>query len=110
MPHKRKRKDEPKEAMAQRLADDDSRLTLDECLRMTREEIRGKLRDRGLKGRMKVELNTEEYNGRKAENRSRLRLERFGSLRSRLRSQLRLERFGSLLRLERCGSLRSRLR
>ena len=59
---------------------------------MTREEIRGKLRDRGLKGRMKVELNTEEYNERKAENRSRLRL----------------ERFGSLLRLERCGSLRSR--
>ena len=59
MPRKRKR--ERKEAMALRLADDSGR-TLEECTRMTKEQIIDNLRDLGLTGRMQVELSTEEYN------------------------------------------------
>ena len=62
MPRKRKRIDEPKEAMAQRLLDD-SRWTLEEFMRMTVVEINGHLRDLGLQTHMKMELNREEYNG-----------------------------------------------
>ena len=50
MPRKRKRIDEPKEAMAQRLAAD-SRWTLEECMDMTLVEIDDKLRDLGLQTR-----------------------------------------------------------
>jgi len=59
-----KRKNEPKGAMAQRLADD-SRWPLEECMRMTQEEIKDKLRALGLWPRMK--LSSEEVNERKAE-------------------------------------------
>ena len=67
MPTKRKRIYEPKEAMAQRLAefieDCIAESTLEECRRMTVVEINGHLRDLGLQTHMKMELNTEEYNG-----------------------------------------------
>ena len=58
MASKRKRIDEPKEAMAQRLLDD-SRWTLEEFMRMIVVEINGHLRDLGLQTHMKMELNRE---------------------------------------------------
>ena len=62
MPRKRKRIDEPKEAMAQRLSDD-SRWTLEDFMRMTVVEINGHLRDLGLHTQMKMTRMTEEDNG-----------------------------------------------
>ena len=62
----RKRKAEPKEAMAQWLAECIAECigewTLEECMRMTVEEIHDALRDLGLRGRLYMELSTEGYN------------------------------------------------
>ena len=57
----RKQKSESKASMAQWLVDG-GRWTLEECMRMTVEEIHDALRDLGLRGRLYMELSTEGYN------------------------------------------------
>ena len=60
---KRKQVAEPKAAMAQRLADDSRSIwTLAECARMTREQLMNRLRDLGLKQRLRLEPSTEASN------------------------------------------------
>ena len=61
--HKRKQNYEPKASMAQRLADDSRSIwTLEDCERMTQEELMNCLRDLGLRPRLVLEQNIEEHN------------------------------------------------
>ena len=60
---KRKRNYESKVAMAQRLVDDSRSIwTLEDCERMTREQLTNRLRDLGLSGRLVLVPSTEEHN------------------------------------------------
>ena len=60
---KRKQVVEPKVAMVQRLSDDSRSIrTLEECERMSQEELMNRLRDLGLKQRLRLEPSTEASN------------------------------------------------
>ena len=60
---KRKQVVEPKVAMVQRLSDDSRSIrTLEECERMSQEELMNRLRDLGLKQRLRLEQSTEASN------------------------------------------------